>query len=83
MNIAIILVVVIVVGVAGYFLVMKSKTAAPLPMDKRAPIAVVAAAGDTKSVIDGAAAKATQNAALVQAASLVASLGPARLSPVT
>lgn len=68
MNIAIILTVVVVVGVVGYFLVTRSKTAAPLPMGERAKAVVVAAPGDTKSVIDNAATKAVQSAALASVA---------------
>lgn len=80
MNIAIILVVVVVTGVVGYFLVMRSKTDAPLPMDQRKPVAVVTAPGDTPSVINDAAAKAVQSAALK---SIARAGSAARLSLVT
>lgn len=82
MNIAIILAVVIVVGVVGYFLVTRSKTAAPIPMDQRSPVQVVQAPGDTKAAIDDAAAKAMQSERI---RSLVGSglTSPARLSLVT
>jgi hypothetical protein len=80
MTLALILVVTIVVGVVGYYLVTRSKTAAPIPQGERASVAVVQAPGDVKATIDNAALKGAQSAAL---RSLSQATSSARLSLVT